>query len=328
MVKDDRLFTTRVALFARVGEVGVTEACRQFQVHRSTYYRWKASVERHGLEMLRPRERRLPRMPNQTQPWLEDRIVGFALGHPGLGPRRIAAQLAQPMWGSLKISPTGVYKVLIRRGLNTRRRRLSMVAGYAAPPEPEPAPLRVSLHLEAEQPGDLVQFDCFHIGRLSGTEGKIWQYTAIDVASSFVWAQVHRTHLNPSAHFAVALLRRVRRELTREGWQLKAITTDNGAEFRSFEFQDAASELGIEQRFIRAARPQTNGAVERVQRTILEECWRPTFARSLVPRYTALRRDLQSYLGYYNNERAHTGRLNKGRTPSEVVYGARKMVPR
>src|SRR3981081_4703587 len=72
MVKDDRLFTTRVALFARVGAVGVTEACRQFQVHRSTYYRWKASVERHGLEMLRPRARRLPRMPNQTQPWLED----------------------------------------------------------------------------------------------------------------------------------------------------------------------------------------------------------------------------------------------------------------
>ena len=232
------------------------------------------------------------------------------------------------MWGALKISQTGIYKVLIRRGLNTRRRRLAIVAGYAAPPEPEPAPIRVSLHLEAERPGDLVQFDCFHIGRLTGTEGKIWQYTAIDVASSYVWAQVHRTHLNPGANFTVALLRRVRRELGQAGWQLKAITTDNGPEFRSFEFQDAATELGIEQRFIRAARPQTNGAVERVQRTILEECWRPTFARSVVARYTALRRDLQSYLAYYNNERAHTGRLNKGRTPSEVVYGARKMDPR
>ena len=172
MVKDDRLFTTRVALFGRVVEVGVTEACRQFQVHRSTYYRWKASVERHGLEILRPRERRLPRMPNQTPPWLEDRIIGFVLGHPGLGPRRIAAQLALPMWGSLQISPTGVYKVLIRRGLNTRRRRLGIVAGYAAPPEPQPAPMRVSLHLEADKPGDLVQLDCFHIGRLSGTEAR------------------------------------------------------------------------------------------------------------------------------------------------------------
>jgi len=96
--------------------------------------------------------------------------------------------------------------------------------------------------------------------------------------------------------FAVAPLRRARRELGQAGWQLNAITTDNGAELRSFEFQDVASELGIEQRFIRAARPQTNGAVERVQRTILEECWRPASARSPAFRYTALRRDLQSYL--------------------------------
>jgi Helix-turn-helix domain len=203
MVKDDRLFTTRVALFGRVGEVGVTEACRQFQVHRSTYYRWKASVGRHGLEILRPRERRLPRMPNQTPPWLEDRIIGFVLGHPGLGPRRVAAQLALPMWGSLQISATGVYKVLIRRGLNTRRRRLGIVAGYAAPPEPEPAPTRISLHLEAAEPGDLVQLDCFHIGRLSGTEGKIWQYTAIDVASSYVWAQGSAPRPAP-VHISVA----------------------------------------------------------------------------------------------------------------------------
>jgi len=26
--------------------------------------------------------------------------------------------------------------------------------------------------------------DCLHIGRLSGTKGRVWQYTAIDVASS------------------------------------------------------------------------------------------------------------------------------------------------
>jgi hypothetical protein len=43
---------------------------------------------------------------------------------------------------------------------------------------------------------------------------------------------------------------------------------------------------------------------------------------------TALRRDLAAYLGYYNYERAHTGRLVKGRTPARVVYGARKVRPR
>lgn len=70
----------------------------------------------------------------------------------------------------------------------------------------------------------------------------------------------------------------------------------------------AVAAAGAKRRFIRPGRPQTNGCVERAQRTIQEECWRATFARSLVPRYTALRRDLEYYLGDYNWERAHTGR--------------------
>jgi hypothetical protein len=53
--------------------------------------------------------------------------------------------------------------------------------------------------------------------------------------------------------------------------------------------------------------------------------WRPAFARSLVPKLTALAKDLDHYLGYYNFDRAHTGRLTKGPIPGEIVYGARKM---
>jgi hypothetical protein len=41
-------------------------------------------------------------------------------------------------------------------------------------------------------------------------------------------------------------------------------------------------------------------AVERVQRTILEKCWRPSFARSLVPKMGGLARDLVAYLDFYN----------------------------
>jgi hypothetical protein len=40
-------------------------------------------------------------MPNQIPQIVEERIVAFSLGHPGLGPRRIAAQLARPEWGGL-----------------------------------------------------------------------------------------------------------------------------------------------------------------------------------------------------------------------------------
>lgn len=117
-------------------------------------------------------------------------------------------------------------------------------------------------------------------------------------------------------------------ELSAASWRLERVLTDNGSEFRSAEFGQATASLGARQTFIRAGRPATNGAVERAQRTILEECWRPSFARSLVPKLNGLSRDLAAYLRYYNEERAHTGRLTKGRTPLQALIGARKMRPR
>lgn len=47
-----------------------------------------------------------------------------------------------------------------------------------------------------------------------------------------------------------------------------------------------------------------------------------------MPKYTALRGDLDSYLAYYKRDRVHTGRRNAGKTPAELVYGARKTRPR
>jgi hypothetical protein len=39
-------------------------------------------------------------------------------------------------------------------------------------------------HIDVDRPGELVGIDCFYVGRLRGTEGAIWQLTAIDVCSS------------------------------------------------------------------------------------------------------------------------------------------------
>lgn len=329
MVNDDVLYGYRLALFSLAEELGnVRAACRIFGIHHSTYYRWRGPVLRSGLEMLRPRERRLPRMPNQTSALTEQRVLAFALGQPGLGPRRISASLAQDRWGGIGISPNGVWRVLRRHGLNRRISRLSLVAGYAAPAGPErPTPLEAR-HVAVDHPGELVGFDCFHVGRLSGTSGRVWQYTAIDLASSYVWAELATTPLNPSAAKTSQLARRVAADLAAAGWRLERVLSDNGSEFRSGAFGDTVRELGATQTFIRAGRPATNGAVERVQRTILEECWRPAFARSLVPKLTGLTRDLAGYLRFYNEERAHTGRLTQGRTPYEALVGARKMRPR
>jgi transposase len=70
--EDDVLFGYRLRLFDyAAARTSVSEACRVFGVHRSTYYAWKRRVERHGLEILRPRERRRPRLPNQLSPFVE-----------------------------------------------------------------------------------------------------------------------------------------------------------------------------------------------------------------------------------------------------------------
>jgi hypothetical protein len=100
MTEHDVLVGFRLRLFTLAEELGnVSAACRAMGVHRSSYYRLKRRVDRYGLEALRVRERRRPRMPNEIGPQLEQRIVAFALGHPGLGPRRIAAELAREKWG-------------------------------------------------------------------------------------------------------------------------------------------------------------------------------------------------------------------------------------
>src|SRR5919201_219619 len=261
-------------------------------VHRSTYYRLKRQVDRWGLEALNVRERRRPRMPNEIGPHLEQRIVAFALAHPGLGPRRISAELAREKWGGIRNSEHGVWRVLRRLGLNTRSKRLALVARHRDPYERKPAEQPKALHIEASEPGQKVQLDCFYVGRLSGTKGTVWQYTAIDVASGFAWAELHSSERNPRARHTRELLHRVAGELKAAGWRLTEVTSDNGSEFRSRTFRDAVDDLKARQRFIKAGRPNSNGCVERLQLTILEECWRPAFARSLIPKLTGLERDL------------------------------------
>ncbi len=323
MSEDDVLFGYRLQLVDLAGRIGVAAACRTFGVHRSTYYVWKRKIEREGLGALRPRERRRPRMPNQLSPLVEQRIVAFALGHPGLGPRRVAAELARPRWGGLLVSANGVWRCLCRHGLNTRAKRLSLVAGYAAPYEP-PRPAPMAQHVEAERPGELVGFDCFFVGRLHNMKETVWQLTAIDVCSSYAWAQlVSCKSGQPSATQTSNLARQVAAELRVAGWRLERALTDNGSEFRG-RFEQTLERLGAHATRIRAGRPQTNGAVESLHKTILDECWRPAFARYLQVRFQGLRRDLADYLRYYNFERVHTGRLTRGRIPADIVYGAHK----
>jgi transposase-like protein len=81
VTQDDLLYRFRLRTFAIAAELGnVRAACRAMGIHPSTYYRWQRQLDRYGPEILRPRERRTPRMANATSPLVEQRVVAFALG--------------------------------------------------------------------------------------------------------------------------------------------------------------------------------------------------------------------------------------------------------
>lgn len=324
MSNDDVLFRFRLRVIALARELGsVREACRVMEVHPSSFYRWRQLLERYGPDILRPRERRQPQMPNAISHQLEQQVVAFALAHPAFGPHRIAAELKRERWGGIAISGNGVWRVLRRHGLQHRRVRLALVAGVISPPElARPAQPAEERHLKVEHPGELVQIDCFCIGRLSGTKGTVWQYSATDVFSAYTWAELRVTNRNPSARWTSALARRVAEDLHLRGVKLERVMTDNASEFRAGAFEDTLFRLGVRHTFIHAGRPQTNGAVERVQGTILQECWKPAFVRYLIVKLTGLQRELVTYLKYYNEDRAHQGRHTKGRTPLAVLSQA------
>jgi len=300
-------------------------ACKQAGIHPSTFYRW-----RHTLDQPATSQRR-----SWADTRLERLVVATALANPAWGPQRIADQLALD---GTKVGHSRVWRILCRHRLNTRRLRYALLTHHRGAVDGFEIAPRAHVYvgeLSASKPGDLVQFDCFHVGsfketrlqRGKQTRGQIWQYTAIDVASSYTWAQLAATSHNPSPVLTSELAHRVAGDLTANGWDWTAATTDNGNEFRAHLFTNTLEALGVEHRFIKAGRPQTNGKVERVQRTILEECYQPALIGYVEPSITGLRQDLASYLIDYNHQRAHHGKWNQGATPASIMIPNPKLAP-
>lgn len=306
MTDDDVLFKFRLQVFELAARTNISHACRTFGVHRSTYYRLKQQVDASGLEMLRPRELRSPKMPNVFWQGIEARILAFSIANPGMGPRRISTELANE--SGIVVSANGIWRVLARHGLSTRGKRLALVAGYRAPYEP-PREKQPEPRITSSRPGELVGIDCFSVGRLTGTKGAVWQLTGIDTHSSDGWAELVRCPTGqPTQEMTSAFARRIAKELSHAGWRLERVLTDNGNEFSEGIFGRQVGDLDATQTRIRPGRPQTNGHVERLHRTILEECWRLAFAKYLQVRFRGLEQELEDYLDYYNFKRAHTGR--------------------
>ncbi len=108
--------------------------------------------------------------------------------------------------------------------------------------------------------------------------------------------------------------------------EVGAVSTDNGREYcgrpDNHPYELLLAMDGIEHRTTRIRSPRTNGFVERMNRTLLDECFRVAGRATWYLEPDEIQRDLDRFLAYYNLERSHQGYRLKGRTPAQALREA------
>ena len=201
MAPADSLARLRKTLIDRAErkEAPVTQLCAEAGISRSRFYELRARYRAYGEAGLRPRPRPTERPSRQLPEPLVDAIVAYAVEHPTHGQRTIADALARERFGGWRVSHGGVANVLRRAGLGRRLARLAAAESLAAS-EGGPLTERIlrevraieraaTRHIGSDVPGEELFFDTFYVGRLKGV-GKVWQFSAVDGASSFGIARV------------------------------------------------------------------------------------------------------------------------------------------
>ena len=105
------------------------------------------------------------------------------------------------------------------------------------------------------------------------------------------------------------------------GAPVGAVLTDIGREFcgrpekHPFELLLAVEDIELRTTQIRS--PRTNGFVERMSRTLLEECLRVAGCTTWYKRLEEIQADLDRFLAYYNLQRCHPGYRLWGKSPAQ-----------
>lgn len=316
MTVTDVIYQRRVAAIAHAAEIGnTTEAARVFGVARQTLSEWIRLARTYGLSALVPKGRRRPQQPNEMAAWEIETILAEAIARPTLGAGRLLEYLAER---EVERSKSGVQKVLARHGLGTRAQRVSALASLTAATTgvvTRQAGPTGFCHWAAS-PGDLVGIDAFYVGRLKGI-GPVWQLTAADTHSRWTIAELFIGKV--TATVAAGFLDLVLARLAAIDVELSGVLTDNGPEFRGVVFKQRCADLGLVHHFTPPRSPDHNAVCERVQGTILEEFYRPTFHRGHVHDVALLNRQLQAWLERYNTRRPNRGTYMAGRTPAQLL---------
>lgn len=326
MTTTNRIARRKLSLLQLASELSnVSKACRIMGYSRQQFYEIRRNYQTYGAEGLLDR---LPGAkgahPNRVDEATEKAILEHSLSHPTHGPLRVSQELALK---GIQVSSGGVRGVWSRHDLMTRHKRLLRLEGAVRERKVELTDEQVRLlerfspefrdrHIVTNYTGELVSVDTFFVGTLKGV-GRVYLQAVIDCHSRYAWGRLYTTKLPVTA--VHVLNEDVLPFFERHGAGITTVLSDNGREYCGrpdrHPYELFLQLEGIEHRTTKVRRPQSNGFVERFHRTLLDEHFRIEGRKKWYDTVEEMQKDLDRYLKYYNNERAHQGRNMNGRTP-------------
>jgi transposase InsO family protein len=185
----------------------------------------------------------------------------------------------------------------------------------------------VVVRYQREHPGELVHLDVKKLGRIPDGGGHRahgrakaargrgigydYVHSAIDDRSRVAFSQLLD---DETATTCARFLVEAAAFFADHGVRIERVLTDNAKAYaESLVFAETAAGLGIRRKRTRRYRPQTNGKVERFNKTLLDE-W--AYAR-LYRSNNERRRALAGWLRFYNHRRPHTAL--DGLTPMAIL---------
>lgn len=289
----------------------IARAAERFQVSRPTATRWAQRYRELGEAGMLDRSSRPNSSPRRTPQPVVRKIVHLRWKQ-RLGPVGIAAKVG--------LAPSTVHRVLVSCRIN-RLWHVDRVTGE---------PVR---RYEMTRPGELVHMDIKKLGnipdgggwnklgraagnrnsnahrdparpRKQGVGGRpnlgyCYVHSAIDAYTRLAYSEALD---DETAATAIAFAARARAFFAAHGFTVERVLTDNGACYVSHAWRDEHHRLGIKHSRTRVRRPQTNGKVERLNRTLLAE-WA---YKRLYTSEKARRAALAGWLHTYNHHRPHT----------------------
>jgi transposase InsO family protein len=270
-------------------------AAERFQVAVTTAARWATRYRQHGEAGMVDRSSRPHHSPRQTPTRRERRIIKVRVLR-RWGPARIGYLLG--------IAPSTVHRVLTRYRL-ARLAHLDRATALPVRRYEHPAPGDL-VHVDIKKLGNIPDGGGHKVlGRAGGRRdrkrgaGYAYLHNAVDDHSRLAYTEIHPDERRETA---TEFWQRAQAFFAQAGITVARVLTDNGACYRSHLWRDTLTSSGIVHKRTRPYRPQTNGKVERFNRTLLEEWAYAKPYRSESDRRAAF----PDWLHTYNHHRGHT----------------------